>query len=182
MYEEHGVDTLPATWAAPLPSEDVVIGIKRVYEPPHRSDGQRILVECLWPRGMKKEALAADAWMKDVAPSTALRMWFAHRIERWEGFRRRYERELRANPSAWQPIIEASQRGAVTLLYSAHDTRHNAAVVLRDSLLRGQNRRFTARARPPSKRSAATFGVTNKSARPVRIGNELPVRGRRPPP
>lgn len=111
-----------------------MIRIKRTYEPPARGDGKRILVERLWPRGLKKEALAADAWMKDVAPSTELRKWFDHRVERWEEFRRRYWKELDANPQAWQPILEASQRRTVTLLYSAHDTDHNGALVLRDYL------------------------------------------------
>jgi uncharacterized protein YeaO (DUF488 family) len=109
-----------------------VIRIKRTYEPPARSDGRRILVERLWPRGMKKESLAADAWMKDVAPSTKLRKWFDHRVERWEEFCRRYRAELDANPAAWKPLLEAA--GTVTLLYSAHDTVHNGAVVLRDYL------------------------------------------------
>jgi uncharacterized protein YeaO (DUF488 family) len=111
-----------------------VIRIKRTYDPPARDDGRRILVERLWPRGMKKQALAADAWMKDVAPSTKLRKWFDHRVERWEEFRRRYRAELDANPAAWQPIIEAAKPRNVTLLYSAHDTVHNGAVVLRDYL------------------------------------------------
>ena len=111
-----------------------MIRIKRAYDPPARSDGRRILVERLWPRGMNKQALAADAWMKDVAPSTKLRQWFDHRVERWEEFRRRYRAELDANPAAWQPILEAASRGTVTLLYSAHDTAHNGALVLRDYL------------------------------------------------
>jgi uncharacterized protein YeaO (DUF488 family) len=115
-----------------------MVRIKRTYEPRTRGDGLRILVERLWPRGMKKEALAADAWMKDVAPSTELRKWFDHRLERWEEFRRRYRDELNANPSAWNPILDASRRRTVTLLYSAHDTLHNAAVVLRDHLMRRQ--------------------------------------------
>src|SRR3954449_5589294 len=75
--------------------------IKRTYDPAARGDGRRILVERLWPRGMKKEALAADAWLKDVAPSTALRQWFGHREERWDEFRRRYVEELDGNPAAW---------------------------------------------------------------------------------
>jgi uncharacterized protein YeaO (DUF488 family) len=113
-----------------------MIRIKRTYDAPARGDGRRILVERLWPRGMKKEAVAADAWLKDVAPSTALRKWFGHRLERWGEFRRRYRRELAANPSAWTPILNASRRGTVTLLYSAHDVLHNGAVVLRDYLAR----------------------------------------------
>jgi uncharacterized protein YeaO (DUF488 family) len=111
-----------------------VIQIKRTYDPPARSDGRRILVERLWPRGMKKEAVAADAWMKEVAPSTELRKWFDHRVERWEEFRRRYRSELDANRAAWEPIAEAAKAGSLTLLYSAHDQEHNGAVVLRDYL------------------------------------------------
>lgn len=111
-----------------------MIRVKRTYEPPVRGDGRRILVERLWPRGMKKEALVADAWLKDVAPSTELRKWFAHRVERWPEFRRRYQAELDANHDAWAPILEDAHDGTVTLLYSAHDTVHNGAVVLRDFL------------------------------------------------
>lgn len=121
-----------------------MIQIKRVYDPPVRSDGRRVLVERLWPRGMKKVAVAADAWLKDVAPSTELRKWFGHRPERWEEFRRRYERELDENPGAWKPLIEASADGNVTLLYSAHDPNRNGALVLRDYLRR---RRRARRAR-----------------------------------
>jgi uncharacterized protein YeaO (DUF488 family) len=119
-----------------------MIRIKRTYEPSARGDGRRILVERLWPRGMKKEALDADAWLKDVAPSTPLRKWFGHRVERWDEFRRRYRAELRANPEAWSSILAASKRGTVTLLYSAHDLEHNGAVVLREYLTE------RARARP----------------------------------
>jgi uncharacterized protein YeaO (DUF488 family) len=93
------------------------------------------LVERLWPRGLTKESLAADAWVKEVAPSTELRRWFDHRVERWEEFQRRYREELDANPGAWEPILDAGRRGAVTLLYSAHDTLHNGALVLRDYLV-----------------------------------------------
>jgi uncharacterized protein YeaO (DUF488 family) len=114
---------------------NTMLRIKRTYDPPARGDGRRILVERLWPRGMKKDAVAADAWMKEVAPSTELRKWFDHRVERWDEFRRRYRKELRSNPSAWAPILRASRRGAVTLLYSAHDVVHNGAVVLRDYLV-----------------------------------------------
>jgi len=111
-----------------------MLRIKRTYDPAERGDGRRILVERLWPRGMKKETLAADSWMKEVAPSTKLRKWFDHRAERWDMFRRRYRHELSANPTAWNPILDASRRGTVTLLHSAHDIDHNGAVVLRDYL------------------------------------------------
>jgi len=111
-----------------------MIRIKRTYEPRVRGDGRRFLVERLWPRGMRKEALHLDAWLKDVAPSTTLRKWFGHRVDRWEEFQRRYRRELSANRAAWSPILEASRRGTVTLLYSAHDLEHNGAAVLREYL------------------------------------------------
>lgn len=123
-----------------------MIRIKRAYEPATRSDGRRFLVERLWPRGMRKEALPLDAWVKEVAPSTALRKWFSHREERWQEFQRRYRRELRARRAAWSPILQASRRGTVTLVYSARDRDHNAAVVLRDYL--------AARAREPARTPA----------------------------
>jgi uncharacterized protein YeaO (DUF488 family) len=133
-----------------------MIRIKRTYEPPARGDGRRILVERLWPRGMKKESLEADAWMKEVAPSTELRKWFDHRVDRWEKFRQRYRDELDANPGAWKPILDAVRRGTVTLLYSAHDTVHNGAAVLRDYLLEGaagrSHRSVRRRARPSRRR------------------------------
>jgi uncharacterized protein YeaO (DUF488 family) len=111
-----------------------VIRIKRAYEPAARGDGRRILVERLWPRGMRKDALRLDAWVKEVAPSTTLRQWFDHRADRWEEFQRRYRRELAARSDAWSPIVAASRRGTVTLVYSARDREHNAAIVLRDYL------------------------------------------------
>jgi uncharacterized protein YeaO (DUF488 family) len=133
-----------------------MIRIKRAYESPARGDGRRILVERLWPRGMKKESLEADAWMKEIAPSTALRKWFDHRVERWDKFRQRYRDELEANPDAWQPIVDAARRGTVTLLYSARDTAHNGAVVLRDYLTEraaeGSHRKAGKGARPSSRR------------------------------
>lgn len=118
-----------------------MIQVKRTYAPPSRNDGQRILVERLWPRGIKKEALAFDAWAKDVAPSTELRKWFGHRTERWEEFARRYREELDANAEAWKPILEAQAQGPVTLLYSARDEDHNSAVVLRDYLVKRSSRK-----------------------------------------
>lgn len=122
-----------------------MIRIKRAYEPSARGDGRRLLVERLWPRGMRKEALSLDAWVKDVAPSTELRKWFSHRVDRWTEFQRRYRFELNAHRDAWSPILEASRRGPVTLVYSAHDPDHNAAVVLRDYLTRRAVKRAAPR-------------------------------------
>ncbi len=113
-----------------------MILIKRVYEAQARSDGKRFLVERLWPRGVRKETLEGVPWLKDVAPSTALRTWFGHQVERWDEFRKRYEEELAANREAWEPLLAASRRGAITLLYSAHDVEHNGALVLQDFLRR----------------------------------------------
>jgi len=127
-----------------------MIRIKRAYEPSARGDGRRLLVERLWPRGMRKEALLLDAWLKEVAPSTELRKWFSHRVDRWVEFQRRYRRELSAHRDAWSPILEASRRGPVTLVYSAHDPEHNAAVVLRDYL-----ERRTLKTAPRRKRAVA---------------------------
>lgn len=113
-----------------------MIQVKRTYDPPARTDGHRFLVERLWPRGVTKEALAMDAWMKEVAPSPRLRTWFGHQPRLWVEFRRRYWKELDANPSQWEPLARAAERGTITLLYSARDTAHNSAVALRDYLIR----------------------------------------------
>jgi uncharacterized protein YeaO (DUF488 family) len=112
------------------------IQTKRVYEHPEPSDGTRFLVERLWPRGMRKEAVAMDGWLKDVAPSGALRRWFAHDPAKWEEFKRRYFAELDGEPEAWQPLLQAARRNVVTLLYSARDTAHNNAVALKEYLER----------------------------------------------
>jgi uncharacterized protein YeaO (DUF488 family) len=121
---------------------------------------------------MKKEALAADAWMKEVAPSTELRQWFGHQVERWEEFRRRYRKELDANPGAWEPILDAEGRSTVTLLYSAHDALHNGAVVLRDYLMARHARPHVrakrgagSTARTTSTKKSSATGRTDGSAR-----------------
>ena len=111
-----------------------MIQIKRVYDPADRSDGTRLLVERLWPRGVKKTSLKIDNWLKDVAPSTELRKWFSHDPAKWDEFRRRYVAELEANSEAWKPISEAVRHGTVTLIYSSHDTEHNNAVALKEFL------------------------------------------------
>lgn len=111
-----------------------MVRIKRTYDPPAPGDGRRFLVERLWPRGVKKDDLGLDAWLRDVAPSTELRKWFGHQVERWDEFRARYRAELDANADALAPLFAAARRGTITLLYSAHDEQHNSAVVLRDYL------------------------------------------------
>lgn len=108
-----------------------MIQIKRAYDPPAKTDGTRILVERLWPRGLKKEALKLDAWLKAVAPSTELRKWFNHDPARWPEFQRRYRAELDQHPEAWQPILDAAKKGEVTLLFSSHDAEHNKVVALK---------------------------------------------------
>jgi uncharacterized protein YeaO (DUF488 family) len=111
-----------------------LIKTKRAYEPAERGDGTRFLVERLWPRGVKKEALKMEDWLKDVAPSPELRKWFAHDPDKWTEFQKRYRTELKANPEAWQPLLKAAKRGNVTLLYSARDTEHNSALLLKQFL------------------------------------------------
>jgi uncharacterized protein YeaO (DUF488 family) len=111
-----------------------MIYLKRVYEPAAKDDGMRFLVERLWPRGVKKEALRLDGWLKDVAPSTTLRQWFAHDPAKWAEFQKRYFAELDANPEAVQPIRQAMRKGAVTFLYSSHDAEHNNALALKSYL------------------------------------------------
>lgn len=107
-----------------------MIHLKRVYEPATPDDGVRILVERLWPRGIKKEALRLDAWLKDAAPSTELRKWFAHDPSKWAEFQKRYFAELDANPKAITPIRQAMRKGPVTFLFSTHDAEHNNARAL----------------------------------------------------
>lgn len=111
-----------------------MIKLKRAYESATADDGTRYLVERLWPRGVTKQALRLDAWLKNVAPSDGLRRWFSHDPAKWQEFRRRYTAELSANAETWKPILEAARRAPVTLVYSAHDTEHNNAVALKEYL------------------------------------------------
>lgn len=110
------------------------IGLKRVYEPPSAADGARVLVERLWPRGLKRADAAVDRWLKDVAPSHELRRWYGHDPARWEEFRARYRAELEARPEALLPLRELAARGPVTLVFAARDEARNSAVVLRELL------------------------------------------------
>ncbi len=107
-----------------------MLKIKRVYESAQAGDGFRFLVERLWPRGMKKDEVKMDAWLKEVAPSDALRRWFAHDPLKWKEFQKRYRAELESHPEAWKPILASAHKKDVTLLFSARDTEHNNALVL----------------------------------------------------
>lgn len=109
--------------------------LKRAYAPAERSDGLRILVDRLWPRGVSKVEADLDDWMKDIAPSTELREWFGHDPARWVEFQRRYRAELRQHTDELDRIRDLARTKTVTLVYSAHDEEHNDAIVLRDVLL-----------------------------------------------
>jgi uncharacterized protein YeaO (DUF488 family) len=111
------------------------IKLKRAYDPPEPSDGTRILVDRLWPRGVKKEDAAIDEWMKDIAPSDDLRKWFGHDPERWEEFCERYTEEVRQRSEQLRQLRELAHKGPITLVYSAHDEAHNNAVALRNLIL-----------------------------------------------
>jgi uncharacterized protein YeaO (DUF488 family) len=116
------------------------ISLKRVYESPEGTDGFRVLVDRLWPRGLKKSEGAIDEHLKEVAPSAALREWFGHDALKWERFRRRYELELDGKPAPIAHLADKAKRGKLTLLYAAKDSARNNAVVLRDYLLRRHRR------------------------------------------
>lgn len=111
------------------------IRLRRAYEPASPEDGVRVLVDRLWPRGLRKVDAAVDRWMKDIAPSTELRKWFGHDPERWQEFRRRYDRELQQHATAIDELRELARHHTVTLVFSAHDEEHNDAVALREVLL-----------------------------------------------
>lgn len=110
--------------------------LKRVYEAPAASDGRRILVDRLWPRGLTKAEAAVDLWLKDVAPTTALRQWFGHDPAKWDEFQQRYRAELRTNP-ALDELRALARQGTVTLVYGAKDQQHVHALVLKAVLERG---------------------------------------------
>jgi uncharacterized protein YeaO (DUF488 family) len=110
------------------------VGLKRAYEPPSPADGMRVLVDRLWPRGLTKEQLAVDFWLKDVAPTAKLRRWYGHKPGHWELFAAKYRDELAERTDLLRLLDELRRRGRVTLIYGARDTNRNNAVVLREVL------------------------------------------------
>jgi len=120
----------------PSGTNSMSIQLKRAYEKPERTDGTRILVDRLWPRGLTKEKASIDMWLKDLAPSAELRKWFGHDPKKWHGFRRRYHTELKQRGDQRQLIKSKAQGGRVTLVYGARDREHNEAVVLQQLLMK----------------------------------------------
>lgn len=119
----------------------VVVRLKRAYEPPARSDGYRVLIDRIWPRGVSKEEARLDEWARELAPSSDLRQWFGHEPARFDGFRRRYLAELDHHQEKLRELRRRAREGTLTLVYSARDTEHNDAVVLADLLRRGRRPR-----------------------------------------
>lgn len=112
----------------------MVIRCRRIHDPASAEDGIRVLVDRIWPRGVRKADAGLDHWLRDAAPSSELRKWFAHDPARFEEFRQRYRAELSARPEYLQPLLDLARSGTVTLLYSARDRRYNNAVVLAELL------------------------------------------------
>jgi uncharacterized protein YeaO (DUF488 family) len=110
------------------------IGLKRAYDAPATSDGSRILVDRIWPRGITKDDLQVDAWLKDLAPSTGLRKWFGHVPQKWDEFKKRYASELDQRPEALEQLAERAEAGHITLVFAAKDAEHNNAVALKEQL------------------------------------------------
>jgi uncharacterized protein YeaO (DUF488 family) len=119
----------------------VDVRLKRAYEPPARSDGYRVLIDRLWPRGVSKEEAQLDEWARELAPSSELRRWFGHDPARFEEFRRRYLDELAAQKAKLRELRQRAREGTLTLVFGARDSEHNDAVVLAELLRRGRRRR-----------------------------------------
>ncbi|MEZ5077549.1 MAG: DUF488 family protein [Solirubrobacterales bacterium] len=113
------------------------VRLKRAYDPAAPEDGYRVLVDRLWPRGVSREEARLDAWVRELSPSPALRRWFGHDPDRFEGFRQRYVDQLRAHRSELSALRRRARTGRLTLVYAARDTEHNDAVVLAEVLRRG---------------------------------------------
>ncbi len=141
-----------------MATKNLDIRIKRIYEPPDTCDGRRFLVDRLWPRGLRREDLQLDGWLKDVAPSDTLRAWFGHDQDRWQEFRERYFAELDRHPATWASLADIVATETVTLLFAARDERHNNAVALREYLLRNSQR-----PQPQTGRRRSLAGSSDKS-------------------
>src|SRR5680860_225788 len=115
-------------------SDCIMLQLKRAYDPPSAEDGYRVLVDRLWPRGLKRDCACIDLWLKDIAPSDELRRWFGHDPARWTKFQARYRQELAAHEPLWRDLLARSRQGRVTLLYAAKDTQRNNAVPLKTFL------------------------------------------------
>jgi uncharacterized protein YeaO (DUF488 family) len=139
--------------------------IKRIYEPVAKSDGYRVLVDRLWPRGIAKDNVKLDLWLKDLGPSAALRTWFNHDPARWTEFQRRYHTELKEKTAVLTTLIEQAKTSSVTLLYSAKDKQHNQAVALRGFLMK----------RPARIQSATR---AKNQSRTILVGKGVKPRGR----
>lgn len=140
--------------------------LKRAYDPPSADDGTRVLIDRLWPRGLRKSDAAIDYWLKKIAPSAELRQWFHHDPSRWDEFRHRYEIELSRNPDLVSELQAIARKGPLTLVYSARDELHNQAVVLREALKR--TRRFSLsnrRGKKGTRPATARVGLSNRRAR-----------------
>jgi uncharacterized protein YeaO (DUF488 family) len=124
------------------------VRLKRAYESSAADDGTRVLIDRLWPRGVKKIDADIDQWGQDIAPSTALRKWFGHDPARWQEFRSRYAVEIREHPEQLKRLRVLARQGPITLVYSAHDEVHDDAVVLRDFLLGRRTKRQPQTASP----------------------------------
>jgi uncharacterized protein YeaO (DUF488 family) len=151
------------------------VRLKRAYEPPEATDGYRVLVDRLWPRGVRKDALAIDAWMKEIGPSDELRRWFGHDAARWGEFAASYRGELRRQPAAGlvDELVVLANRGTLTLVYGAKDELHNQAVVVRELI---EQKRRKAHAHSPA---AATTAETSPLAQGRALAEPRPTSSRK---
>lgn len=115
-----------------MKTEKGMVKIKRIYDPVSRDDGRRILVDKLWPRGLRKENAKIDEWLKEIAPSNELRRWFGHDPAKWQQFRKRYAAELAKNSELVERLRAEARKGMITLLFAAKDVTHNNAAVLKE--------------------------------------------------
>ena len=120
-----------------MTAQKLSVALKRAYDEPAASDGTRVLVERLWPRGLSKERAHSDLWLKEVAPSTELRKWYNHDVQKFQEFRRRYEAELQSEPAqkGLAQLREIAKQGQLTLILAARDIEHSSAAILRELLL-----------------------------------------------